>query len=233
MQKNPSQATSPIRVVLTKKKIVLTLTLMLTCWHQNFSHELKQQYISSQCAEKWLLTKYSCCRKCHEFYAKIHQSYTTTNYYIVFVLYQIIQPITLFMRLCKMLQEANILVIIIVSQKGSTSPQGSGQTSSISIQIDWTCPHKLCFCWISSPADHYKVHHSCTCHWHTKMQHDIIIDLHVYLLLNDFCSFHETSAAWCKLDYLLDDVSPLEQSQTVLFAPFKMVRLGSWDHGQY
>lgn len=138
----------------------------------------------------------------------------------------------LVMRLCKMLQEANILVIIIAVQKGSTSPQGSGQTSSISIQIDGTCHHRLCFCWISSPADHYKVHHSCKCHWHTKIQHDIIIDLHIYLLLNDFCSFQETSSAWCKLDYLLYDISPLEQSQTVLFAPFKMVRLGSWDHGQ-
>jgi hypothetical protein len=65
-----------------------------------------------------------------------------------------------------------------------------------------------------------------------NMQNDIIIDLLINLLLNDFCNFNETSAAWCKLDYLLYNISPLEQSRTLFFAPHKMVRLGSWDDGQ-
>jgi hypothetical protein len=33
-----------------------------------------------------------------------------------------------------------------------------------------------------------------------NMHNDIIIDLLLYLLLNDFCSLNATSAAWCKLD---------------------------------
>lgn len=59
----------------------------------------------------------------------------------------------------------------------------------------------------------------------------IIVDFLLHLTAMGYNSYGTIVAAWYRFDHLMHDITPLEESQSLLLKPAQNIRLDSWDDG--